>query len=52
MEFYLKWNKIKLSVEYLFIIIYKNRVIVFVSSFPKPTARLQPKKRETSRLAL
>ena len=44
MEFYLKQNKIKLSVEYLYIIKYKNRVIVFVSSFPKPTARLQQKK--------
>ena len=52
MEFYLKWNKIKLSVEYLFIIIYKNRVIVFVSTFPKPAAQLQQKERETSRLAL
>ena len=45
MEFYLKKNKIKLSVEYLYIIIYKNRVIVFVSSFPKPTARLQQQKK-------
>ena len=33
MEFYLKQNKIKLSVEYLFIIIYKNRVIVFLAVF-------------------
>ena len=45
MEFYLKKNKIKLSVEYLYIIRYKNRVIVFVRSFPKPTARLQQKKK-------
>ena len=53
MEFYLKKNEIKLSVEYLYIIIYENtRVIVFVRSFPKPTARLQEKKRERSRLAL
>ena len=29
----------------LCIIIYKNGVIVFVSSFPKPTARLQQKKK-------
>ena len=31
---------------------YKKRVIVFVSSFPKATARFQQKKGETSRLAL
>ena len=30
----------------LCIIIYKNGVIVFVSSFPKPTARLQQKKKK------
>ena len=41
-----RWHcyKIKLSVEYLYIIIYRNRVVVFVSSFPKPTARLKRKK--------
>ena len=46
MEFYLKKNKIKLSVEYLYIIIYKDGVIVFVRSFPKPNARLQRKKKK------
>ena len=45
MKFYLEQNNIKLSVEYLYIIVCKNGVIVFVSSFPTPTTQLQQKKR-------
>ena len=36
----------------LCIIIYENGVIVFVSSFPKPTARLQQKKKKGKQVIL